>query len=148
LNDKAKSEVTSSSLPYLRSRKFFIVFLVILSAQFIDLTIGTLSDLFVDFAVSPLGIGLFITIAMIYGVGQYIVLNTVKAAIKQSEAKVWTHVNLVRNAVTVTQYVLIAIMASIVLQIIINSGYYTSLLAISAMISYGLAAILTGLLAY
>jgi hypothetical protein len=95
-----------------------------------------------------MGIGLFITIAMIYGAGQYIILNTVKTAIKQSEAKVWTHVNLVRNAVTITQYILLAMMASIVLQIIINSGYYTSLLAIGATISYGLAAILTGLLAY
>ena len=148
MKDKAQAGVTSSSLLYLRSKKFFTIFLVILIAQFIDLTIGTLPDLFVDFAVSPLGIGSFITIAVIYGVGQYIILNTVKAAIKQSEAKVWTHVNLVRNAVTITQYVLIAMMASIVLQIIINSGYYTSLLAIGATISYGLAAILTGLLAY
>jgi hypothetical protein len=148
LKDKAQAGVTSSSLLYLRSKRFFTIFLVILIAQFIDLTLGTLPDLFVDFAVSPIGIGLFITIAMIYGVGQYIILNTVKAAIKQSEAKVWTHVNLVRNAVTITQYVLIAMMASIVLQIIINSGYYTSLLAIGATISYGLEAILTGLLAY
>jgi hypothetical protein len=148
LNDKPQAEVISSSLLYLRSKKFFTIFLVIVIAQFIDLTIGTLSDLFVDFAVSPLGIGLFIAITMIYGVGQYFVLDTVKATIKQSEAKIWTHVTLVRNVVTITQYVLIAIMASIVLQIIINSGYYTSLLAIGATISYGLAAILTGLLAY
>jgi hypothetical protein len=148
LNDKAQAGVTSSFLPNLRSKKFFTIFLVILIAQFIDLTLGTLPDLFVDFAVSPIGIGLFITIAMIYGIGQYIVLNTVKAAIKQSEAKVWTNVNLVRNAVTITQYVLIAMMVLIVLQIVINSSYYTSLLSIGATISYGLAAILTGLLAY
>src|SRR5215208_269844 len=125
-----------------------MIFLVILIAQFIDLTIGTLPDLFVDFAVSSLGIGLFITISVIYGIGQYFILRTVKATIVQSEAKDWTPISLIRNIVTITQYVLIAIMASIVLQVIINSGYYTSLLAIGAMISYGLAAILTGLLAY
>jgi hypothetical protein len=146
--NKVRAGVISSPLLYLRSKKFFAIFLVVLVAQFIDLTIGTLSDLFVDFAVSPLGVGLFITISTIYGVGQYFILRTVKATIRQSEAKNWTHVTLVRNAVTITQYVLIAIMASIVLQIIINSGYYTSLLAIGATISYGLAAILTGLLAY
>jgi hypothetical protein len=148
LNDKDQAVVISSPLLYLRSKKFFTIFLAILIALFIDLTIGTLSDLFVDFAVSPLGIGLFITISTIYGVGQYFILRTVKATIGQGEAKIWTHVTLIRNAVTITQYVLIAIMASIVLQIIINSGYYTSLLAIGATISYGLAAILTGLLAY
>jgi hypothetical protein len=107
-----------------------------------------LPDLFVDFAVSPLGIGLFITISAIYGIGQYFILRTVKTTIVQSEAKDWTHISLIRNIVTITQYVLIAIMGSIVLQIIINSGYYTSLLAIGATMSYGLAAILTGLLAY
>jgi MFS family permease len=148
LNDKGQQEIISPQLLSLRSKKFFAIFLVILIAQFIDLTIGTLSDLFVDFAVSPLGIGLFITISTIYGVGQYFILRTVKETIGQSEAKNWTHITLVRNIVTITQYVLIAIMASIVLQIIINSGYYTSLLAIGATISYGLAAILTGLLAY
>src|SRR5215208_887781 len=125
-----------------------MIFLVILIAQFIDLTIGTLPDLFVDFAVSSLGIGLFITISVIYGIGQYFILRTVKATIVQSEAKDWTPISLIRNIVTIIQYVLIAIMASIVLQVIINSGYYTSLLAIGATISYGLAAILTGLLAY
>ena len=125
-----------------------MLFLVTLIAQFIDLTIGTLPDIFVDFAVSSLGIGSFITISAIYGIGQYLILRTVKATIEQSESKNWTHITLVRNVVTITQYVLIAIMASIVLQIILNSGYYTSLLAIGATISYGLAAILTGLLAY
>ena len=148
MNGKGQTGIISSPLLCLRSKKFFMIFLVILIAQFIDLTIGTFSDLFADFAVSPLGIGLFITISAIYGIGQYFILRTVKATIVQSEAKDWTHISLIRNIVTITQYVLIAIMASIVLQVIINSGYYTSLLAIGATISYGLAAILTGLLAY
>jgi hypothetical protein len=148
LNDKAQAGVASSSLLSLRSKRFFIIFLVILIAQFIDLTIGTLPDLFVDFAVSPSGIGLFIAISAIYGIGQYFILRTVKTTVVQSEAKDWTHISLIRNIVTITQYVLIAIMASIVLRVIINSGYYTDLLAIGATISYGLAAILTGLLAY
>jgi hypothetical protein len=148
LSDEGQERIISSQLLNLRSKKFFALFLVILSAQFIDLTTGTLSDLFVDFAVSPLGNGLFIAIGVIYGIGQYFILRTVKTTIGQGEVKNRSHVTLVRNVVTITQYVLIAIMVSIVLQIIINSGYYTNLLAIGATISYGLAAILTGLLAY
>jgi hypothetical protein len=148
LNNKGHDGVISLQLLNLRSKKFFAIFLVILIAQFIDLTIGTLADLFKDFAISPLGIGLFITISAIYGIGQYLILRTVKATIMQSEAKNRARITLIRNIVTITQYVLIAIMASIVLQIIINSEYYTSLLAIGATISYGLAAIFTGLLAY
>src|SRR5688500_12143696 len=140
MDDKGRNRVFSPESLNLGSKKFFALFLVMLVAQFIDLTIGTLSDLFIDFAVSPLGVGLFIAISMIYGVGQYFILRTVKATIGQIEAKNWTHVTLINRIVTITQYVMIAIMASIVLQIIINSGYYTSLLAIGATISYGLAA--------
>jgi MFS family permease len=148
LNNKAHDPVISLQWVNLRSIIFFVLFLIILIAQFIDLTIGTLPDLFVDFAVSPLGTGLFITISAICIVGQYFILRIVKVAVRQTETKVWTHVTLVRNVVTITQYALIAIMVSIILQIIINSSYYTSILAIGATISYGLAAILTGFLAY
>ena len=140
--------IISSRLLNLRGKIFLTTFLVMLIAQFIDLTIGTFSDLLVDFAVSPLGIGLFIAITVIYSIVQYFILWTVKITTGQGEVKNKTHVTLVRNIVTITQYVLIAIMASIVLQIIISSDYYTSILAIGATISYGLAAILTGLLAY
>ena len=148
MSNKGQDPVIFPRSLNLNSRKFFILFLVTLIAQFVDLTIGTLPDIFVDFAVSPLGIGSFVTISVIYGIGQYFILRAVKETIVQSEAKNRAHITLVRNVVTITQYVLIAIMASIVLQIILNSGYYTSLLAIGATISYGLAAILTALLAY
>ncbi len=148
MNNKGQDRVISPQLLNLRSRSFFELFLVILIAQFIDLTIGSLSDLFVDFAVSPLGVALFITISAIYGIGQYFILHTVKVTIGQSGGKNRAHVSLIRNVVTITQYVLLAIMASIVLQIIVNSAYYTNLLAIGATISYGLAAILMGFLAY
>jgi hypothetical protein len=77
LSDKGPTGVISTHFSSVRSKKFFSIFLVILVAQFIDLTIGTLSDLFVDFAISPLGVGLFITIAVIYGIAQYLILKSV-----------------------------------------------------------------------
>jgi hypothetical protein len=73
----------------------------------------------------------------------------VKSTIVQSKVqKNRSDVSLIRNGVTIIQYVLVAVMASIVLQLFINSWYYTGLLAIGATISYGLAAILMGILAY
>jgi hypothetical protein len=149
LSDKGPTGLISTQFSGVRGKKFFSIFLVIVVAQFIDLTIGTLSDLFVDFAVSPLGVGLFVTIAVIYGIGQYLILKSVKATIGQSEGERYrTTANLITNAVTIIQYVLLGVMASIVLQIVLASQYYTGLLAIGATISYGLAATLTGLLAY
>ena len=149
MSDKGLTGVISTHFPSVRSKKFFSIFLVILVAQFIDLTIGTLSDLFVDFATSPLGVGLFIAIAVIYGIAQYLILKSVKGTISQSGGEKYrTSLNFITNAVTVFQYILLGVMASIVLQILIASEYYTGLLAIGSTISYGLAAALTGLLAY
>jgi hypothetical protein len=70
LSNKGQDPTIPLSPLNVSSKKFLVLFLVMLFAQFIDLTIGTLSDLFVDFAVSPFGFGLFITISLVYGVGQ------------------------------------------------------------------------------
>lgn len=126
-----------------------MIFLVVLVAQFVDLTIGTLSDVFADFAISPLGLTLFVTISMIYGFGQFFILNTVRSTIGKSNVQEnRREVSSIRNGVTILQYVLVAVMALIILQLFINSWYYTSLLAIGATISYGLGAILMGVLAF
>ena len=52
------------------------------------------------------------------------------------------------KVVMTTQFVLIAIIISVVLQIIFSSAYLTNLLAVSTAISYGLTIILMGILAW
>jgi hypothetical protein len=46
-------------------------FLIIMTAQIIDTTIGSLADVFKNFAVSFWGVALFIGISIAYGFGQY-----------------------------------------------------------------------------
>ena len=106
--------------------------------QAIDATIGNLADIFRDFTVSFWGIALFVGFSIIYGFGQYFLLNIVKAKNKEQDIK-RTHFKMLEKTVTAVQYILIAIIAFVVLQIIFASQYYTAVLNIAVTISAGFA---------
>ncbi len=128
-------------------KKILAIFLVLMAAQIIDLTIGSLADVMRDFAVSFSGVLAFIILATICGAGQYLILTMVRA--KNREVKI-KKVNFMKLeiAVSITQYLLIAISVFLILQMIIESQYYRFVLNLGATISYGLAACLMGVLAY
>jgi hypothetical protein len=115
--------------------------------QAIDATIGNLADIFRDFTVSFWGVALFVGFSIIYGFGQYFLLNIVKAKNKEQEIK-RTHFKMLEKTITAIQYILIAIIAFVVLQIIFASQYYTGVLNIAVTISAGSAVYILGLLAY
>jgi hypothetical protein len=115
--------------------------------QAIDATIGNLADIFRDFAVSFWGVALFIGFSIIYGFGQYLLLSMIKAKNKEQEIK-RAHFKMLEKIVTAVQYILIAIIAFVVLQIIFASQYYTGVLNIAVIVSAGFAVYILGLLAY
>jgi hypothetical protein len=129
------------------NRKIFVLFLILIVVQAIDATIGNLADIFRDFAVSFWGVALFVGFSIIYGFGQYFLLNIVKAKNKEQDIK-RTHFKMLEKTVTAVQYILIAIMVFVVLQIIFMSQYYTAVLNIAVTISAGFAVYILGLLAY
>jgi hypothetical protein len=129
------------------NRKLFVFFLVVLIAQIVDETIGNLSDILRDFAISFWGVALFIAIAAIYGFGQYFILGMVRAKNKEQEIK-RMHFNVIEKIVTVVQYVLTAIMVLVVLQIFFSSQYYVPVLNIAVTISGGLAVYIMSMLSY
>jgi hypothetical protein len=133
--------------PTYSNRKIFVLFLILIVVQAIDATIGNLADIFRDFAVSFWGVALFVGFSIIYGFGQYFLLNIVKAKNKEQEIK-RTHFKMLEKTVTAVQYILIAIMVFVVLQIIFASQYYTAVLNIAVTISAGFAVYILGLLAY
>ena len=115
--------------------------------QAIDATIGNLADIFRDFTVSFWGVALFVGFSITYGFGQYFLLNIVKAKNKEQDIK-RTHFKMLEKTVTAVQYILIAIIVFVVLQIIFTSQYYTAVLNIAVTISAGFAVYILGLLAY
>jgi hypothetical protein len=93
------------------------------------------------------GIALFVTISAVYVTGQYLILQMVKAKIRQSKFKP-THINITEKFVAAIQYILAAITITAVVEVLAMAAYHTDLLIVTTTISYGLAIILMGFLAW
>jgi len=126
------------------NKKFFVIFLVFYIALLTDVSIGNTADIIVEYATSIWGITLFVIIVIIYGIGQLVILEMVKIKSKASPLQS----NNINRTVSIIQYILIAIMAFVTLQIISSSFYYTKLLVAAVALSYGLGAFIMGFLAY
>ncbi len=84
---------------------------------------------------------------VVYTVGQYLILGFVKSKINEIISNKQLHLNVIHKVVSITQYAVIAILVSIILQMIITSGYNIFLLNAVLLINYILSIILLGLLA-
>ena len=91
------------------------------------------------------GIVAFTIIAAAFGISQYFILEFVKRKSKDIRVKS-TLFRILSSTVTIIQYVLTAIFALIVFQILVNSHYYAVILNLGSAITYGLATITMGIL--
>jgi MFS family permease len=129
------------------SKMFLVMFLTVLVAQIVDAVLGGLADVLKDFTVSFWGVALFVGISLVYGFGQYSILGMVKSRNKEKQIR-RKHFNVLENTVTIVQYVLLAALVLVILQVLVNSEYHTIILRFATVISYGLAAFLMGMLSY
>src|SRR5215216_5916478 len=126
------------------SRKFFVIMSIIVSSFIIDISLSNISDI-ISISTSW-GFSAFIAIAIVYAVGQYLILEFVKQKSKRIRMKS-PHFNKLSTIITIVQYVLTTIIVFIILQIFVNSYYYTSLLTWSSSISYAIATVIMVILA-
>src|SRR5215213_876108 len=126
------------------SRKFLVVISIVVSFLMIDISLSNISDII---SVSTIwDFAAFIAIAIVYAVGQYLILEFVKQKSKSIRMKS-PHFNKLSTIMTIIQYVLTAIIVFIILQIFVNSYYYTSMLSLNSSISYAIATIIMMILA-
>jgi hypothetical protein len=85
-----------------------------------------------------------VAVIIVLVVGTYIILKMTGNRIRGKQ----TRENKIPKGVWAIYYLMIAIMAFVILQLLFFAEYYTGLLSIAPTISYGVAAFLTGLLAY
>jgi signal transduction histidine kinase len=110
----------------------------------IDISLSNISD--IVSVSNSWGFAAFIAIAIVYAVGQYLILEFVKQKSKRIRMKS-PHFNKLSTIMTIIQYVLTAIIVFIILQIFVNSYYYTSVLTLGSSISYAIAIIIMVILA-
>jgi DNA-binding protein Fis len=98
--------------------------------------------------ISNMGIIFFVGVGITYVVGQYLLLKYVHAVTKRRRMPEALHMNLAHKCVTIGQYVLIAILGLVVLQMILTSSYSVVLLITDTSISYGISIVMLSLLAH
>ncbi|MDQ4067585.1 MAG: hypothetical protein M3114_08365 [Thermoproteota archaeon] len=98
--------------------------------------------------VTEYGFTVFIIVGVIYCVGQFVILRTVKKRSKEILQKPKLYFSYMHRGVAIGQYGLIVIFGIIVLQILSLSHYDISLLIIAGYISYSLAILSMGILSY
>jgi len=130
----------------LDGRKLLVLFAVVVATILIDSEVGVVSDFIPEKISSSAGISLFVCTAVIFAISGFFILSYVKQIGKESGATI-LHLNRTHKLVTVVQYVLVAIIAFVVLQIVITLQYNTFPLALTISISYGLWIMTMALLA-
>jgi hypothetical protein len=131
----------------LGSRSVFIIISFIIVALIIDTSIIKISGFTTDRTSPSLNITIFTVMVVVYAVGQYLILGFVKSKINEIISNKQLHLNAIHKVVSITQYAVIAILVSIILQMIITSGYNIFLLNAVLWINYILSIMLLGLLA-
>src|SRR5215216_6359363 len=121
------------------SKKFFVIISIVVSSLIIDISLSNISDI-ISVSTSW-GFSAFIAIAIVYAVGQYLILEFVKQKSNRIRMKS-PHFNKLSTIITIVQYVLTVTIVFIILQIFVNSYYYTSMLTLGSSISYATASII------
>lgn len=130
--------------PRLNLKTLSVIFPVVASFVLIDVVVSSLVDVYRDFTTSAAGISLYLAVTGVLVAGTYIILKMTGDKIRGQSRK-GTYENRLAIGVWAIYYLMIAIMAFIILQLLFFSEYYTGLLSIAPTISYGLAAFLLGL---
>lgn len=128
------------------SKRLFMLMLVTIIVITIDSEIGYVADFIPEQISSRGGVFAFIVIAAIFAITQYFILDYVKQSNKETRERVSKLLTL-HTGVSVVQYILAAVIALVILQILLTQQYSTVSLYIVHAISYGLWIVILSLLA-
>lgn len=126
-NPKALLKSISINLKENNSRTVLIIFCVVMAFLIPDIMINYVSDFIVPILISSWSIFFFVIICAVYSVGSYFILRFVSENSREIRAKD-RYFNMIHLIVTIAQYLLVAIMIYIVLEILITSQYHTIML--------------------
>ena len=132
-----KIKSTTAYLKLDSDKKLFTLMLVVTVIIILDSEIGYISDFIPETISSQGGISLFIGFAMIFIVTQFFILNYVKQLNRENKDRI-SHLHLLQTGVSVGQYILIAIIVIVVLQILFLQEYSIIALYLTEIIIYGL----------
>lgn len=130
------------------SRKLLILMIVVITAITIDSQIGYIADFIPEKVSSDAGVTTFILMAVIFAVTQYFILGYVKQTNKENRPRAKAlHLGITHSIVSIAQFVSVAILAFVIVQIVILQQYNILTIYASYVINFGLWIATLGLLA-
>jgi hypothetical protein len=141
-----KIEVTLAK--YDTSKRLFTLMVIVIATITADSLIGIVADFIPVQLSSRSGVFVFILIAVILAITQYLILDYVKQANKETRKRERAfHLQKLHTRVSLAQYTIITIITTVILQVLFLQQYSTVFLFIIHAISYGLWIITLALLA-
>jgi hypothetical protein len=131
----------------LSNRSVFTVVSLIIIAIIIDTSTIKISGFTRDGHSPSMDIIIFTFMVLVYAIGQYLILGFVKRKINESITGEQRYLDVIHKVVSIIQYVLIAILVSIILQMTITASYDILLVKLVIWISYNISIIVLGLIA-
>jgi hypothetical protein len=140
VNEEQLLAIGSDDLVRLGHKSFLLIFALIIVALLVDTSIKKISSFTGGIGHETENLTIFILMIVVYAVGQYLILKFLGGS--------HLHFQLAYVIVRLSQYVLIAILATIAWQIIFTGGYSSILLKAVVWINYTMLIILTGSLSH
>lgn len=125
------------------TRKFSIVVSIIVAILAVDVSLSSITS--ITSMAYIWGVAAFTITVVTYGIGQYFILQFVKAKSKNVRVNS-AFFRILTSTVLIVQYIITAIFGLLVLQILLNWYYSTVILNLGSTITYALAAIITSIL--
>ncbi len=145
---KAQSEIGNDHMhSILGSKGIFILVSFLIILLIVDTSVVKVSAFIGGLASPTSGVAIFTVMALIFSIGQYLILSFVRTRIREARTQhdsKWF--SLVYKLVAIVQCALIVILAALILQMVFTSSYYTLFLKVVIWINYILAIGLLGLL--
>jgi hypothetical protein len=128
------------------SKGIFVLICFIIIALIVDTSIVKISAVIGGLSSTGSSIAIFAVMSVIFAVAQYFILGYVRRDNEKNSSNERLRLSTIGKVVSIIQYALIAIFASIILQMLFTSSYNVLFLEVVIWISYILAIALLGFL--
>lgn len=130
----------------LGSKSIFIIICFIIIALIVDTSIVRISAFTGGLSSTQSSILFFTGLALIFGVGQYVILGFVRRRNYQGSQYDRLRISVVHKSVSIVLYALIAIFGVLILQMVVTSSYSVLFIVVAVWLNYVLAIALLGFL--
>lgn len=121
------------------NKKTFTIIILLISVLIIDTSLFRISDLIRVYVTPGWTTTLFVFMSVAYLVGQHILIGFARTKSRQIRELGYLHLNILDKSVAITQYLLAGILAFVLLQVLMFSNFYTSVISAAGVISYLMA---------